>query len=538
MMHSLFVAMSDAKMASLVSRATQRVALAAPGIGEATAKAIVSACKVVGPDKIFLIVDCDEEVFRLGYGQLQSLQLLKEAGLVVRQSSGLRIGVLVSDETAWIFSPTALYVQEEIHSDETPNAIEVRSSEVERLLSRIVPLECREQVVKVDKFSQDVKSFLNALSGQLPAGDALDQQIVKATNKFLNAGFRVHVLENEGSYYRVHQCLDRIAAEFSAASVAKLRPYFEHCWHELRGEHGDAIFDEHFDQVFAAYPALASDDYTHQSQLLTSDVEIGQEEVSVELIATNKSALDQAPPIPFDIARKVRVFEPYIQYVDISLKGCHIQRRTIELPKSVQGLDPTEDLSSRLHTKFDLIERSSDVSSERMDGEVKQLRDNFTKSLGKPWGRVMLRSVRGRFDEKIKELQSKLAAHKQVVESELSNVLSESRQRVIKHFSTLVRKSPPDALLGQITNSSPTEAQINSWLDKELDRAFPKSEELVTEMCLEVQFRDVTYETLTQPDFEKRLREEFRHVDWDKPFDEFDAAKARDDESLPKESSL
>jgi hypothetical protein len=62
--------------------------------------------------------------------------------------------------------------------------------------------------------------------------------------------------------------------------------------------------------------------------------------VSSELLANTQVALAQVPPIPFDVARQVRVFEPYIQYVEINLKGCHIERRTVELPKSIQGLDP------------------------------------------------------------------------------------------------------------------------------------------------------------------------------------------------------
>jgi hypothetical protein len=47
-------------------------------------------------------------------------------------------------------------------------------------------------------------------------------------------------------------------------------------------------------------------------------------------------------------------------------------------------------------------------------------------------------------------------------------------------------------------------------------------------MTLDVQFRDVTYETLQEDGFAEHLREAYPQVDWDKPFTEFDAAGARD----------
>jgi hypothetical protein len=47
-------------------------------------------------------------------------------------------------------------------------------------------------------------------------------------------------------------------------------------------------------------------------------------------------------------------------------------------------------------------------------------------------------------------------------------------------------------------------------------------------MKLDVQFRDVTYETLVEEGFGEKLRDAFPRVEWDKPFSEFDAAKARD----------
>lgn len=110
----------------------------------------------------------------------------------------------------------------------------------------------------------------------------------------------------------------------------------------------------------------------------------------------------------------------------------------------------------------------------------------------------------------------------------MNGVLAESRTRLIEHFFELVKRSPPDELLSQIVNSPPTEDQIRHWLDTELDKTFPDTSDLMSEMSLDVQFRDVTYETLNQEGFGEKLRQAYPMVDWDKPFEEFDAARERD----------
>lgn len=46
-------------------------------------------------------------------------------------------------------------------------------------------------------------------------------------------------------------------------------------------------------------------------------------------------------------------------------------------------------------------------------------------------------------------------------------------------------------------------------------------------MTLHVQYKDVTYETLSDDGFVEKLLEAYPHVDWDKPFREFQAAEEK-----------
>lgn len=126
------------------------------------------------------------------------------------------------------------------------------------------------------------------------------------------------------------------------------------------------------------------------------------------------------------------------------------------------------------------------------------------------------------------EIRTKLEEHKKTVEAKLKEVLSDSRKRLAEHFFGLVKANPPDELLSQITNDPPTDDQINTWLDRELDKTFPQPSDLMSDMSLDVQFRDVTYETLNQAGFGEKLKQAFPLIDWDKPFEEFDAARERE----------
>jgi hypothetical protein len=124
------------------------------------------------------------------------------------------------------------------------------------------------------------------------------------------------------------------------------------------------------------------------------------------------------------------------------------------------------------------------------------------------------------------QFRHRLEAHKQTVEGSLVEYLASSRRQLVDHFFPVAVEAPPDGLLGQIMGH-PSEDQVRAWLEAQLDRVFPQPRDLVADMRLEVLFRDVAYETLQEAGFGEKLREVFPHVEWDKPFHEFDAARAR-----------
>lgn len=246
--------------------------------------------------------------------------------------------------------------------------------------------------------------------------------------------------------------------------------------------------------------------------------------ISARTLAEVTNSLKQAPPVSFNLARQVRVFEPYLQYVELSLSGAAIQRHRMAIPPSIQKLGGSKDLESRLRTTFELIEKDSTLSSKPLEDALNEIRKNFTPSLGKDHGRVVLKAAKPYLVERLRELRTKLEEHQKMVATELQKHLDTSRQQIVDYYLPRVIESRPDVLLGQSLNGEITETAAARWLHFELDRVFPDAASLIQEMKLDERYKDVTYETLNREDFLDSVKYAFPNVDWDKAYYEFKAA--------------
>lgn len=261
-----------------------------------------------------------------------------------------------------------------------------------------------------------------------------------------------------------------------------------------------------------------------KARITALPVDIGSKPVEAAQFAAVAAGLKQAPPVEFDLARQVRVFEPYLQYADLSLNGAAIQRHRLAIPPSVQKLGGSKELENRLRTTFELIERGSKLSSKPLEDALNEIRKSFTPSLGPQYGRVVLKAAKPHFKARLKTFREKLAEHKKSVAEVLQKHLDESCKQVVDYYLPMVVATPPDALLGQILTNPPSTEEAERWLNSELNRVFPTAKSLISEMSLGETFRDVTYETLNQPDFIKSVEDAFPNINWEKTYGEFLAA--------------
>jgi hypothetical protein len=243
----LFTALSSRRIASLIRQATHRVCYAAPGIQDEAATALADVAAGSPAVAVSVSLDFDERTLRMGYGSLTAVEKLRSASIQPAHSAGFRSAVLIVDHDGWVFTPTALYLEAEPQSDETPNAICLTEAQVKEVLIRLCP-EAREEA------------------------------------------------------------MTRAATPEEAERIA------------------------------------------------ATPLEVREQPLDAKHYEAMKQAIELAPPVKFDVARQVRVFEPYLQYVELSLNGAAIQRHRVRIPKAIQRLGSAKDLEGRLRTTFDLIE--------------------------------------------------------------------------------------------------------------------------------------------------------------------------------------
>lgn len=125
----------DTSIVSLINIAKKKLIYIAPGVSEPISEAISSRLK----DQIHIdiILDPDPEVCRLGYGTAEGLKLLQEAmenaGKHLRSQSGLRIGLIMSDDQLLIYSPTPLLIEAGPNNPSKPNAIQLGEQPIEQI---------------------------------------------------------------------------------------------------------------------------------------------------------------------------------------------------------------------------------------------------------------------------------------------------------------------------------------------------------------------------------------------------------------------
>ncbi len=412
---TLLSALTDKRIANRIGEARQRVIYAAPGVQIETAIALIGIASTNTEIQLCVNIDFDEHVLRMGYGTIGAVESLKNYKIRVNHSPGLRSGILIVDNQGWVFTPTALYLEAEPQSDETPNAVALSSEQIQELAMRLSPEEKQ-------------------------------------------------------------KAIDSAPTQEAAAKIA------------------------------------------------STPTELGIEQVNQQHFEHVDEAIKTAPPVKFNVVRQVRVFEPYLQYVEISLSGAALQRKRVRIPKTLLTLGTSKDLEGKLKTTFDLIEKGGKLSSKALEDELNTIRKNFTPSLGKDHGRVVLKAAKPKLEERIAELRIKLKAHQKRVEEELQIKLEDSKQQVVEYYLPLAQANLPDALIGGLFSSQINDDLIRGWINEQLEKVFPSAESLVSKMTLEDRYKDVTFETLNQEDFLDSVKVAFPRVDWEKAYNEFKAA--------------
>ena len=274
-------------------------------------------------------------------------------------------------------------------------------------------------------------------------------------------------------------------------------------------------------KVFALAMAKSEDERT---RLKSQVIEVASKPVEESEVNEVGHNLEEAPPVRFDLERQVRVYSAYFQYVEIKLTGAAIQRHRVAIPQKIQKLGGAKDLEGRLKTIFDLVEEDGIFSSKKLHERLKKIRDDFTPSLGEPHRRVLLKSKKPVFEERIVKFQAKLEKFQKKVGKGLQKALDDSRDQIIDYYAPIAKQFPPDEMIGKGLEG---EEGARIWLKTVLDEVFPKAEKLIQKMQIEVNYKDMTYDTLNDEDFFLSIKKAFPGINWSKPHQESIAVKEK-----------
>lgn len=112
---STFQEVNDALLTKLIGKAQQRVVFVAPGVYQDVAEALGKRLAEIDRLQVTVVIDPDEDVCRIGYGDAKGLELLSRyadrQSFALMAQPGLRIGVLLVDDVTLVWSPTPRSVE-------------------------------------------------------------------------------------------------------------------------------------------------------------------------------------------------------------------------------------------------------------------------------------------------------------------------------------------------------------------------------------------------------------------------------------------
>ena len=136
-MNRTFTTATDDKLIELIQSAVHRLIIVAPGLTTPVAEALGHCIGTLSAQSLTVILDTDPEVYRMGYGDMQALENIRRASsqelFELREQPGVRIGVIVSDHRAMVYSPVPRNVEAGSTSVEKPNALVIEGEAADTL---------------------------------------------------------------------------------------------------------------------------------------------------------------------------------------------------------------------------------------------------------------------------------------------------------------------------------------------------------------------------------------------------------------------
>lgn len=308
------------------------------------------------------------------------------------------------------------------------------------------------------------------------------------------------------------------------------------------------------DPLPSVLAACAAEGEAHA--VVPSQAQIGRTPVTPTLLEESLADLARVPPKKFDVARVERVFSSKLQYVELEVTGYRLSAKKVHIPNDLLiGEDAT--LEARLRNTFTLLEGKEAVkvdielvdpetleplpadhpgprkvlySEKQLEMDRKKIYEDFLTNVP-GYGWLIRRWDRDAFDHRIDWFKQRVAAFQAGVEAKLRQAIEKSIEDLADTLLPKLREQFPRRLGKQLMSAEPTDPMYLDVLRRELEGAFGLEDGFFSPQ-IRVQFKDLTYETISDSIFREALKDAYGcNGAAAEMFEEFDAARA---ESVPE----
>ena len=265
--------------------------------------------------------------------------------------------------------------------------------------------------------------------------------------------------------------------------------------------------------------------------------EVGMDPAKTPDIQEVKEDLDRNPPKKFDVARAERVFNSRLQYVEFSFEDYKLSKKTVSIPAELTGITQDKDLLQRWRNSFRLFtgtaalevvlnagdeENEETLTEKSLENEKKAIISEFLLVVPR-FGTVILRSRRKDFDERIETFKQRVESFKEGVIQKIEEQLGKTKDNLVVDLVPHVTTKPPEKWRKTMTSSQLSEKEAKERLENELAGLFGCVERVFAPK-VRVVFKEVTYETISDTDFQDALSKHFPPSVQKDLFSEYDAA--------------
>ncbi|NDV63147.1 hypothetical protein G0Q06_11845 [Puniceicoccales bacterium CK1056] len=253
---------------------------------------------------------------------------------------------------------------------------------------------------------------------------------------------------------------------------------------------------------------------------------VGLDHVDQETMSKTQSDLDKNPPVKFDIARTVRVFNSQLEFVNLEIKGCLLSKSTAKIPSALMGLAASDEMIAKLTASYklvekkDLIEENGKSFEDRIRQKRKVLDKNYLRNIT-GFGKVIRRDLKEDFLREVAELKKEIEVYRNRIRDKISGYIENNAHDLTQTFFDPVKSNIPKEWRGSL-GRNPNDKDLKRFLKDQFANSFGKPEKYTEEMSVNLLFKGVTYETLSDENFIKIAQAHFPQLHL---MEEFDAAR-------------